>query len=311
MALRLLEKVRDRLSRRPRIGLALSGGGCKAFFGLGVGQVLLENGVPIRVISGASAGAAMAFTLVSGRTDKIVQYYYSITLRNPQNFYFSRLLRGRRPFPHERMYRRAIITYLDYELIMKSRIDVAINALLLPPDIYPPSDALKRTRLLARLVGKVREDATNSKRGIFRQVLPNFAREAGLVERVFRREDFTSQDQVEDIVLASSSVPMLLAFQRMRGDGNYYLDGGLTRNIPVAPIADECDLIVAVYYENWSRRQLILTGEEKGNTLVYVKPDSRLPITTWDYANPNGVREAYDMGRRAGEKTVALLNNIM
>jgi len=300
--------LRRVLSFRPRIGLALSGGGCKAFFGLGVGCVLQEAGIPIDELAGTSAGSAMALTLMSGSAEKVLRYFYAITLRNKSNFHFSRLFRGRRPFPHEGMYRRAITTYMDYEKLRKSRTRVSINALLLPPEKYPPEENWKRLQLYSRMVRAFREEIVQAKRGMFYPVLAKAAIEAELEEVVFHNEDFTSPQRAEDIILASSSVPPLVSFQRI--DGNYYLDGGILNNLPILHL-EKSDLIVAVYYEKLTRLHAELTGIEEGRTIIYVHPDENLPITTWDYANPNGILQAYEMGRRAGEKTLKVLYNIM
>ena len=302
-------RVMGRIGRKPRIGLVLSGGGCKAFFGLGVGEALLEAGVPIKAIAGTSAGSAMAFSLISRSTEAVVRYFYAITLRNPANFHWKRLLLGKRPFPHERMYRRALASYIDFDRFMKSDIEVAVNTLRLPPEIYPTDDHIKRARLLARLIQVFRNDNRNEEKGIFTQLMPKFAEDAGLQEVVFRRKDFDSRQKIVDVVLASSSTPPMVSFQRLN-DGHYYLDGGIIDNLPVKHLQD-CDLIIAVYYEDWSRRQLELSGADAGHTLVYVRPDKEMPITTWDYASPNGVREAYQMGIKAGEKTLNLLQNIL
>ncbi|MBI3394352.1 MAG: patatin-like phospholipase family protein [Spirochaetia bacterium] len=303
-----MEKVR-RVVQGPRVGLALSGGGCKAFFGLGVGKVLLEAGIPITAISGTSAGSAMALSLVSGVADSVVSYFYAVTYRNRSNFYWSRLLRGKRPFPHERMYRRTIATYTDYEVVRKSHIKVAINTLLVPPERFPLDQPLRRFRLLAEVGQAFRDELKNAEKGIFKPLMPGVAMRAGLEEVIFRNEDFTSNRKAEDIILAASSAPPLVAFQRM-DDGNYYLDGGITNNLPVTQLGEQ-DIVIAVYYEEMTRRFFELSGGEDGRTIVYIRPDTHLPITTWDYANPTGVRQAYEMGRRAGEKALPLLSKIL
>ena len=305
----LIGNVIARFSRRHRIGLALSGGGCKAFFGLGVGQTLVEAGFEPGATAGTSAGSAMAFALAVNRSDQVVRYFSSITRRNPSNFHWRALLRGRRPFPHERMYRSTIASYVDVAALQHSSNHVYVTALRLPPLLYPPNDRLRRLRLLTRMAAAVRRDMLSVSQGVYRQVLPEFARQAGLEEVIFDRSHFVSRRAIEDVILASSSVPPFVQLQKLE-DECYYLDGGITRNLPVAALPD-CRIVVAVYYEEWSRTQLELSGEERGRTVVYVRPDTRLPITTWDYANPSGVRTAYDMGRKAGERTARLLESLL
>ena len=52
--------------RRPKIGLALSGGGVRGFAHIGVLKVLVENKIPIDMVSGTSAGAIIAAMYASG-----------------------------------------------------------------------------------------------------------------------------------------------------------------------------------------------------------------------------------------------------
>ncbi|HMM21700.1 MAG TPA: patatin-like phospholipase family protein [Selenomonadales bacterium] len=52
--------------RRPRVGLALSGGGVRGLAHIGVLKVLVENRIPIDMVSGTSAGAIIAAMYASG-----------------------------------------------------------------------------------------------------------------------------------------------------------------------------------------------------------------------------------------------------
>jgi NTE family protein len=57
-----------------KVGLALSGGGARAFSHLGALQVLIENGIPIDVIAGTSAGSILGAAFASGMSiDEISQ----------------------------------------------------------------------------------------------------------------------------------------------------------------------------------------------------------------------------------------------
>lgn len=76
------EAHRDvRRASRPRVGLALSGGGAKAFAHLGVLKVLYEADVPVDLLAGTSAGAIAAALHCAGRT-------------LPEQFAFADQLRG-------------------------------------------------------------------------------------------------------------------------------------------------------------------------------------------------------------------------
>lgn len=305
------EKISRRrtLLRKPRIGLTLAGGGCKAFFGLGVGKVLMEAGIKFHAVSGTSAGSAMAMSLISGQVENLVEYFYAITSRNRRNFYWSRLLLGRQPFPHERMYRSAILTYVDPERILKSKVKLAFNAMRVPPGLFPPDNAFRRYRLVTEIIGAYRNEIKFAEQGMFRPFLAQAGRRNGLEEVVFTEQDLHSRDHALQIVLASSCVPPLVSYQKLP-DGFNYLDGGIENNLPITHLPD-CDLYITVYYEEISRRLMEQAGHDRGKNIYYIAPAGELPITTWDYANPKGVRECYEYGRRAGERALPEIRRLL
>ena len=72
---------------KPRIGLALSGGGSKGAFTVGVLRVLdtMLDGVTYPVISGTSTGALIATLLTTKELEKLKQIYTSVTTENIVN----------------------------------------------------------------------------------------------------------------------------------------------------------------------------------------------------------------------------------
>ncbi len=55
---------------RRKVGLAFSGGAARGFAHLGVLKVLIENGIPIDMVAGTSAGSIVAAALASGMSVK-------------------------------------------------------------------------------------------------------------------------------------------------------------------------------------------------------------------------------------------------
>lgn len=55
---------------------------------------------------------------------------------------------------------------------------------------------------------------------------------------------YFSRGDLCQIVQASSSIPVL--FSPVEIDGDLYADGGLLNNLPVEPLKDKCDIIIAV-----------------------------------------------------------------
>ncbi len=310
----MFSRFKRRLLRRPRLSLALAGGGCKAFFALGVGHVLLRAGLPLRRIAGASAGSAMAMCLLSDSARESVRYFCAISRRNPANFHWDRLLRGRRPWPHERMYRSTILSYTDLARVQASPIELAVNALRVPPQHRglastktgdrgrSPGNNWPRYQLMRRIITAYRREIRYAAQGVYRPVMRGVAAELGLEERVYTKADLNSMQAVADIVLASSSIWPLLDFQQW-SDGELYLDGGITNNLAVHLLPRE-DLAVAVHYDDrrMTRYFYEQTGDDVGRSLYYISPDEPLPIAALAYANADGELETFELGLKSGER---------
>ncbi len=290
-----------KLSGRTRLSIALSGGGCKAFFALGVGHVLLHAGLPVRRISGTSAGSAMAMCLLSDSAEESVRYFCAITRRNSANFHWSRLFSGRRPWPHERMYRSTITSYTDIDMIRRSSLELAVNALRVPPAYRGMANYWQRYHLMGRIIAAYKRENQYAAQGIYRPLMRAIANEVGLTEHIFTKADLDDDRRAADIVLAASSIWPLLRFQEME-DGELYLDGGITNNLPISSLPRE-DLIVAVHYDDrrMTRYFYEQSGDDVGRNIHYIAPDRELPIEAFDYANADGVRTAYEIGLRCGE----------
>lgn len=66
-----------------KVGLALGSGGTKGFAHIGVLQALEENGVPIDIVAGTSAGAIIgAFYAVGTNLDMLARYFCSVNARD-------------------------------------------------------------------------------------------------------------------------------------------------------------------------------------------------------------------------------------
>lgn len=58
------------------------------------------------------------------------------------------------------------------------------------------------------------------------------------------RMTYYHQGDLIKIIRASSSIPIL--FSPVKIDGDLYVDGGLFENLPITPLLNKCDLIIAV-----------------------------------------------------------------
>lgn len=69
------------LAARPKIALALGGGGARGFAHIGVLRVLLEAGFDIEVIAGTSIGAVVGGSYAADRLDRIEEWARGLTRR--------------------------------------------------------------------------------------------------------------------------------------------------------------------------------------------------------------------------------------
>ena len=68
---------------------------------------------------------------------------------------------------------------------------------------------------------------------------------------------FFREGDLIDAILASSAVPVL--FETVNINNVEYIDGGITNNLPLAPIADDCSTLIGVYV-NYSGVQENIRG---------------------------------------------------
>ncbi len=273
--------------------LGIAGGGCKAFYGLGVGSELRKWGIQFREYSGVSAGAAMVLCLISETEDTAVEYFEEITKRNDRNFKLSNLFFGERVFPHETMYRRTIRYAMNWEKIKASRAKIYIQAVKAIPR---QEESIKAKFQLAKLVAETTQAFTRDERDKIAGIPCNRTREVlkkwNMTEVLFTEKDFKSPEVLEQIILNSSSVPPVVAFQSVNNE--YYLDGGFTNNLVLETFSPRISKI-GVYYE-----ETTLAGKDRKllEETYLIKPSEELPITSFDYTNPKGVRDTYELGKK-------------
>jgi predicted patatin/cPLA2 family phospholipase len=279
------------------ISLGIAGGGCKAFYALGVGHEMKRWGIRFREVSGVSAGAAMALCLVGDREEDAVEYFEEITRRNDKNFKISNLFFGERVFPHESMYRRTIRYAMNWEKIKHS----GIKAYIITVRAFPKKEeSLKAKFEIAKLIAetaqayiKDEKDRLDGKKANRTQEI---LRKWNMTEVVFTEKDFQSPEILEQIIMNSSSIPPVVSLQNSKNE--YYIDGGLTNNLALE-FFDKRLPRFGIYYEDTT-----LIGKDKNllKNCYLIKPSRTLPITSFDYTNPTGVRETYELGKEDAKR---------
>lgn len=254
------------VSKRPKVGLVLSGGGAKGFAHIGVLKVLEQAGVKVDYITGTSMGAVVGGLYASGYSatqidsiffhtdfDELLQDYIP---RSSKSFYEKR---------NDQMY--ALVLPFDK---LKIGIPIAL------------SKGMYNYNLLSKLTHKVRHIRDFSKLPIpFLCIATDI--EKG--EQVILKEGYLAQ-----AMLASSAFPSL--FSPVEIEGKQLIDGGVINNYPVEEIRKMgADIVIGVDVQDELKDRNSLKDatrilvqitnldmikvmkEKQKQTDIYIKPD--------------------------------------
>jgi NTE family protein len=123
--------------------------------------------------------------------------------------------------------------------------------------------------------------------------------------------EYKNSGPLHKTVLASSSIPVL--FSPVELEGQKYVDGGLLDNIPVEPVKNDCEYIIAVNISPLNAREKFKNliqiatrtfymsvnanmNEVKKYSSVYIEPKG---IDTYDIFSLSQARELYELGYRS------------
>lgn len=261
-----------------------AGGGCRSFW---QGGFWLEAAPALdlspRVIGAVSAGSAIACGLVAGVVEDVLASFKRRAAANPRNFHLQKLLSGRRPFPHEEIYRAILREPVD---------DVTFERLRAGPEIRvlvgrPPAWAGPLASLVLAYLGEGAERLAGG-------VHARYARRLGFRPEVIPVSACRDADEVVELILHSSCTPPALPYYRR--DGRCVLDGGIIDAVPVETVAD-AERVLVLLTRPWPTHRL---PRVPGRT--YVGPSEPVPVSAWDYTNPEGLQATFDLGRRDGER---------
>ncbi len=212
-----------RIVKKPKLGIALSGGGLKGFAHIGVIEVLEEEGIPPDYLACSSIGAIVGGLYAVGYTPQELERFAMDTdwrrifLDSPERS--SQFLQQKSDQNRHLLVLRfdGIEPYIPQAISQGQQILSTINSLILRASFNPHS-SFDQYRVPIRIV------ATNRDNG---------------EETIFREGDLAQ------VILASISVPLLLYPVKIGDD--YYWDAGLRNNVPTN-VAREMgsDVVIAV-----------------------------------------------------------------
>ena len=126
---------------------------------------------------------------------------------------------------------------------------------------------------------------------------PGWTQKLGFTPLVRGNRDAQDIADLIDIILASSCVPPVLPGNGYKGQR--VLDGGIIDNAP-AHLADGRDGKTLVLLSKRYKMPL----KDMANR-VYVQPSQPIQIDKFDYANPSGLQDTYDLGVTDGSSFAA------
>ena len=209
-------------SGRPRIGLALQGGGAKGFAHIGVLRWLEENRIPADLIAGTSMGGLIGGFYATGKSPAELRNLIG-TLN------WNELIGGQPPYPllsfRRKEDQRAYPNQLEFGLRngfglpgglnSGQGIDLLLDRLTLP---YYNLESFDDLPIPFRCVA---------------------------VDLVSGEEVVFSKGSLRDALRATMSLPAI--FPPLSRDGRIYADGGILNNLPVAAAKDMgADQVIAV-----------------------------------------------------------------
>lgn len=232
-----------------------------------------------------SAGCAMATACMLNRGREALELFKEMTARNPRNIYWENLRPGSdKPLlPHIDMYRAALEQFLvpgDMEQLSSKRLEFLMAKF---PRFVPSGLGT----MLAFTIYGLEKHLT----GVLH---PTWTRKLGFQPVIRGNQEADDLADLIDIILASSCVPPVLPGSGYKG--MRVLDGGIIDNVP-AHLANGREGSTLVLLSKRYSRELPPDGAR-----VYVQPSEPIRIDKFDYANPVGLQDAYDLGVRDGAR---------
>ncbi len=274
------------MERTDFTSVVFAGGGSRCAWQVGFWQEVapfLKNGP--RAVGAVSAGAAMACFVFSGNAAAAMAYFQKITGRNPKNFYPENLFKGVPMFPHLEMYRNTLLTVFDSDALKNLHQGPDIRILLTRPPVWArPTMAI----LLGFLCYQV-------EKSLLAPLHPRMAIAIGFRPEIVSVRSCTTPEMLAELILASSCTPPFTPV--LYWNGSVALDGGLIDNVPYRAVDDVGGNTLFLLTRSYRHQSLPSNPEH-----TYIQPSRPITISKWDYTNPTGLLETYELGREDGKR---------
>ena len=124
---------------------------------------------------------------------------------------------------------------------------------------------------------------------------PTFASKLGFSPLVVSIQECSTPENLADLLIQSSCTPPFIPV--LWRNNRPTLDGGLIDNVPVTALeGQKRDILILLSRQYPVDRIPVIPGR------TYVQPSQEIKIDKWDYTSPEGLQEAFDLGRFDGEQ---------
>lgn len=269
--------------------VVFAGGGNRCIWQAGFWEAAAEPlGLAPRIVAGTSAGATMAAMIFSGTTQKSMDNFKRILGNNPKNAYLGNLFNGKRVFPHVALFTRAVKASVDQSDLERLKRGPELRVLLSRPPAWTGATAGVLLGFLCYLAEK----------HLAAPLHPRLPLKVGFRPEVVLAGSCQTVDEMIDLLLATSCTPPVVPV--IYRNGRPVLDGGLIDNAPVSAIAPKEGPTLVLLTRRYPFAKL---QGHPGRT--YIQPSQPVGISKWDYTNPQGMQNAFDLGRRDAERFLA------
>jgi predicted acylesterase/phospholipase RssA len=269
-----------------------AGGGSRCFWQLGFWEGAKESGLDlqrsVKFAGSTSAGCAMASAAVLDRSRDALSLFKDFTSKNPTNIHWQNISPFKRGalLPHGRMYREALRAFIgadDLTVLKMTSVHFLMSSY---PKWLGGAIGAATALCIYGLEKTLRKDPIH----------PKWPAKVGFKPIIGRASDCRTPEDYIDLVLAASCVPPVLPEGRF-GDRNV-LDGGLIENIPVRLAENEPGQTLVLLSRKYEREV------PQTKNVTWVQPSEQIKIDKFDYANPDGLQETFDLGLADGRKFV-------
>ena len=264
-----------------------AGGGSRCFWQLGFWEGAAQVGLDLRnsvqFVGSTSAGCAIAMAAMLDRSRDALEMFKELTGKNPSNIHWENLSPFRKAplLPHSRMYREALELLIEHDDLARIR-QIPLHFLM---SGSPKWVSGRASTIVGFSIYALEQTFRNP-------IHPKWPKLAGYRPIVGRTSECETREDLVNMVLAASCVPPVLPGGRHRDEP--VLDGGLIDNVPTLLVDDEPGETLVLLSQ---RYECELPSRP---STTYVQPSQPIEIDKFDYANPEGLQDAFELGMLDG-----------